>query len=62
MPCPRCGQSSVSRPITPPTIVGRPGGVSVPARSGPRSAPLPSNIIRDSITGLRYIPNASGRK
>lgn len=61
MPCPRCGQNSVPRPITPPTIVGRPGGVSVPARRPGGSAPLPSNLIRDSITGLRYIPN-NGRR
>lgn len=62
MPCSRCGQNSAPRPITPPTIVGRPGGVSVPAQRPVASAPLPSNIIRDSITGLRYIPNNNGRK
>lgn len=59
MSCSRCGQGSVSRPITPPTIVGRPGGVNVPARRPVPSAPLPSNLIRDSITGLRYIPNSN---
>lgn len=62
MPCPRCGQNSVPRPINPPTVVGRPGGVSVPAQHTVPSAPLPSNLIRDAITGLRYIPNSNVRK
>lgn len=62
MPCSRCGQNSVSRPITLPTIVGRPGGVSVPAQRSVPGAQLPSNLIRDSITGLRYIPNNNVRK
>lgn len=55
MGCSRCGQNN-RRPITPPTIVGRPGGVVVPSRPVP-AQPLPSNMIRDSITGLRYVPN-----
>lgn len=60
MGCPRCGQSR-PRPISSPTVVGRPGGVSVPGqRPAVPSSPLSPNIIRDSITGLRYIPN--GRK
>lgn len=61
MSCSRCGQS-IHRPITSPTIVGRPGSVSVPGQRTVSGAPLPSNLIRDSITGLRYIPNNNGRK
>lgn len=57
MPCSRCGQNSVPRPISQPTVVGRPGGVSIPAQRPVSGGQLPSNIIRDSITGLRYIPN-----
>lgn len=56
MSCTRCGQSRISRPA--PTIVQRPGGVTVPAQ---RPTPIPANIIRDSITGLRYIPNNVGK-
>lgn len=66
MSCTRCGQNR-PRPIVTPTIVGRPGGVSVPSRAprpvggGISSGPLPSSTIRNAITGLRYIPNGGGK-
>lgn len=56
--CSRCGQNRVSRPVSMPTIVGRPGGVVIPAQRPVASGSgLSSNTIRDSITGLRYIPS-----
>lgn len=66
MSCSRCGQSR-PRPITTPTIVGRPGGITIPAQTprpvgGVSSGPLPTSTIRNAITGLRYIPNGSGGK
>lgn len=58
MSCSRCGQSRV-KPVYTPTAVSRPASVVVPARAVAAvapSAPLPSNVIRNAINGLRYIP------
>lgn len=57
MGCSRCGQGR-PRPATPPATVGRPGGVVVPPQRVPvPSNSVPSSIIRDAITGMRYIPD-----
>lgn len=64
MSCSRCGQSR-PRPITTPTIVGRPGGITVPAQrpvAPMGSTAVPANTIRNAINGLRYIPNVNGNK
>lgn len=57
--CSRCGQNRVSRPITMPSVVGRPGGVSIPAQRpvGGINPGLATNTIHNAITNLRYIPN-----
>lgn len=62
MSCSRCGQQRrIVHGAPAPSIARSPmasGGVVIPARPG--SAPLgsgvPSNIIRQSITGLKYVP------
>lgn len=58
MSCSRCGQNR-PRPISTPSIIRRPGGVTAPPiiQTPAPSAPLSPTTIRSSITGLRYTPN-----
>lgn len=60
MSCSRCGQPRRTPPM--PSTIHVPGAprVTVPSSrpgSVPVSRPLPQNIIRESIVGLRYVPN-----
>lgn len=62
MSCSRCGQRHTvhGSATTPSGVVTRPGGIIIPAQprtSVPTPQGLPSNVIRQSITGLRYVPN-----
>lgn len=60
MSCSRCGSNNrAPRPAPIPSVMGRPGAGSVnPPRpvSIVNGSGIPGNIIRNAITGLRYVP------
>lgn len=59
MSCSRCGQSNRPRPVTPPSVVGRPGTVYYPGKpvgTPPTQSPIPASTIQGAINGLRYVP------
>lgn len=51
MSCPRCGKKAVIRPSG---SSSRPGSNPTVANPAPRR---PANSTRETITGLRYVPN-----
>lgn len=56
MSCSRCGASRAPRSGPAPSIISR-GGASRVVPPVSRPVGVPTNIIRQSIIGLRYVPN-----